>query len=71
VLKTLSPRETMIIAHRFGLNGATAKPLEQVAEIIGVTRERVRQLERTALAKLRNAISKHLGAFESEIVAAA
>jgi RNA polymerase primary sigma factor len=71
VLKTLSPRETTIIAHRFGLNGATAKPLEQVAEIIGVTRERVRQLERTALAKLRNAISKHLGAFEAEIVATA
>ena len=55
LLKSLNNREATIIAERFGLNGATAKPLEQVAEIIGVTRERVRQLELTALSKLRRA----------------
>jgi RNA polymerase primary sigma factor len=54
-LKTLNERETTIIAERFGLNGTEAKPLEQVAEMIGVTRERVRKLETAALAKLRRA----------------
>lgn len=60
VLKTLSKREATIIAQRFGLNGTAAKPLEQVAALIGVTRERVRQLELTALAKLRRAFSRHV-----------
>jgi RNA polymerase primary sigma factor len=67
VLKGLNKREATIIAERFGLNGATAKPLEQVANIIGVTRESVRQLEITALGKLRRALKKHLGPLESEV----
>jgi RNA polymerase primary sigma factor len=71
VLKSLNTREATIIAERFGLNGTTAKPLEEVAEIIGVTRERVRQLEITALLKLRRAFKKHLGPLESEVFAAA
>jgi RNA polymerase primary sigma factor len=71
LLKALSQRETTIIAHRFGLNGATAKPLQQVAELIGVTRERVRQLELGALAKLRRAFHKQVEALESEVLAIA
>jgi RNA polymerase primary sigma factor len=71
VLKNLNKRDATIIAERFGLNGTTAKPLEQVAEIIGVTRERVRQLELTALSKLRRAFRKHLDAPESEVFVAA
>ena len=71
VLKSLNKREATIIAERFGLNGTTAKPLEQVAQIIGVTRERVRQVELIALAKLRRAFKKHLGALESEVLLAA
>lgn len=71
VLESLNKREATIIAERFGLNGTTAKPLEQVAEIIGVTRERVRQLEITALSKLRHAFKKHLGPLESEVFVAA
>lgn len=70
VLKHLNTREATIIVERFGLNGTTAKPLEQIAEIIGVTRERIRQLELTALAKLRHALSKHLDLLESEVFAA-
>ena len=70
VLKSLNTREATIIVERFGLNGTTAKPLEQIAEIIGVTRERIRQLELTALAKLRHAFSKHLDSLESEVFAA-
>jgi RNA polymerase primary sigma factor len=71
VLKTLNNRETTIIAERFGLNGTTAKPLEQVAETIGVSRERVRQLERAALAKLRHAFNKLVGSPEPEALPAA
>jgi RNA polymerase primary sigma factor len=71
VLKTLNKRETTIIAERFGLNGTAAKPLEQVAEMIGVTRERVRKLELAALAKLRRAFSNQTGLLESEVFAAA
>jgi len=71
VLKSLNKREATIIAERFGLNGTTAKPLEQVAQIIGVTRERVRQVELIALAKLRRALKKHLGLLESEVFVAA
>jgi RNA polymerase primary sigma factor len=71
VLKSLNKREATIIAERFGLNGATAKPLEQVAAIIGVTRERARQLELIGLAKLRRAFKKHLGPLESEVLATA
>jgi RNA polymerase primary sigma factor len=70
VLKSLNNRESTIIAARFGLDGTTAKPLEQVAELIGVTRERVRQLELGALSKLRRAFKKHLGALEFEVFVA-
>lgn len=71
VLTTLNKREATIIAHRFGLNGTTVKPLQQVAELIGVTRERVRQLEIGALQKLRRAFKKQLGPIDSELLAAA
>jgi RNA polymerase primary sigma factor len=71
VLKTLSKREATIISHRFGLNGITPKPLQQIGDLIGVTRERVRQLEIAALEKLRRAMKKHLGPVESELLAAA
>jgi RNA polymerase primary sigma factor len=71
VLKNLNKREATIIAERFGLNGATAKPLEEVAAIIGVTRERARQLELIGLAKLRRAFKKHLGPLESGVLATA
>jgi RNA polymerase primary sigma factor len=70
VLETLNERETTIVTHRFGLNGTTAKPLQQVAQLVGVTRERVRQLEIAALAKLRRALKKHFDLTESELLAA-
>lgn len=45
VLRSLNKREATIIEYRFGLNGLAAKTLEQVSELIGVTRERVGQLQ--------------------------
>ncbi len=49
----LTKREAMVIAMRFGLNGHVEHTLEQVGRQLGVTRERVRQIEVKALRKLR------------------
>ena len=61
LLETLNEREITIISHRFGLNGTSAKPLWQVGELIGVTHERVRRLELTALAKMRRRVERTHG----------
>ena len=53
-LAGLNPRMRLVIALRFGLDGHTPKTLEQVGSELGVTRERVRQLESRALRELRN-----------------
>jgi len=53
VLAMLEPREADIIRLRFGLEGIDALTLEEVGTKIGVTRERVRQLQEQALRQLR------------------
>ncbi|MBV9945377.1 MAG: sigma-70 family RNA polymerase sigma factor [Myxococcales bacterium] len=53
LLERLTPREATIIRLRFGLGGAGEHSLEQVGERFGVTRERIRQIEAKALARLR------------------
>jgi RNA polymerase primary sigma factor len=65
-LQALPEREAKIIVYRFGLNGTTAKTLQQISALIGLTRERVRQLEIAAIEKLRRALKKHLGAVQHE-----
>jgi RNA polymerase sigma factor (sigma-70 family) len=52
-LGTLGPREAMILSLRYGLHDGTPRTLQQVAERVGLTRERVRQLEKQSLAHLR------------------
>lgn len=54
VLSTLTPKEEQIIIHRFGLCGSHAETLEDAGRSIGVSRERARQLQSSALRKLRN-----------------
>jgi RNA polymerase primary sigma factor len=54
-LRRLSPRMRRVLALRFGLDGETPQTLEQVGIGLGITRERVRQLESRALRELRNA----------------
>jgi RNA polymerase primary sigma factor len=54
VLKTLLPREEEVLRMRFGLTDGTAYTLEQLGQIFGITRERVRQIEKKALMKLRH-----------------
>jgi RNA polymerase primary sigma factor len=52
-LSTLNPRMRHVLAMRFGLDGNSPKTLEEVGGELGVTRERVRQLESRALRELR------------------
>jgi len=53
VLHLLTPREQKILRMRFGLDGEWAHTLEEVGHEFGVTRERIRQIEAKALAKLK------------------
>ena len=53
VLKMLTPREREIIILRFGLNDGKPRTLEQVGKLVGITRERTRQIEIKALRFLR------------------
>jgi RNA polymerase primary sigma factor len=48
----LRAREREVIRRRFGLNGDSGETLEEIAADLGITRERVRQIEQHALAKL-------------------
>ena len=52
-MRVLSPRERAVLRLRFGLGARSAMTLEQVGKLMGVTRERVRQIESRALERLR------------------
>jgi RNA polymerase primary sigma factor len=54
-LRRLSPRMRRVLTLRFGLDGENPQTLEQVGVGLGITRERVRQLESRALRELRQA----------------
>ncbi len=54
VLDSLSPRERRVLQLRFGLIDGHQRTLEEVGKRIGVTRERIRQIEAKALRKLRH-----------------
>ncbi|MCB1236247.1 MAG: sigma-70 family RNA polymerase sigma factor, partial [Verrucomicrobiae bacterium] len=58
LLSVLDKRERSIINQRFGLTGRRPKTLEQVGERLGVTRERIRQLQNRALLKMRQALQQ-------------
>src|SRR5437016_6614092 len=58
LLEVLDDRERKIIFKRFGLDDGKPKTLEEVGKKFGVTRERIRQLQNIALAKLRRALAK-------------
>ena len=54
LLETLTDRERAVIIARFGLNGTKPQTLEEVGKSFNLSKERIRQLEQTALHKLRN-----------------
>ena len=59
MILSLNPREQFVLTHRFGLNGAEKKTLEEIGEIEGVTRERIRQIEAKAMRKLRTSLMRY------------
>jgi RNA polymerase sigma factor (sigma-70 family) len=54
VVDTLPAREAMIISMRYGLHNGRPYTLQEIADRLGLTRERIRQLEKEALTQLRN-----------------
>lgn len=53
ILNDMLPREAQILRLRFGLEGEPPKTLEQVGSVMGLSRERIRQIERHALRRLQ------------------
>jgi RNA polymerase primary sigma factor len=54
----LNPRERLILSRRFGLEGREPESLEEVGLTLGLTRERIRQIQHAALGKLRKAMER-------------
>ena len=71
LLDVLDDREKKIISQRFGFDGGKPKTLEDISKNFGITRERIRQLQNIALAKLRRALSKKETPLEAELLVAA
>ncbi|XP_075477443.1 RNA polymerase sigma factor sigB-like isoform X1 [Primulina tabacum] len=54
ILDTLNPREKQVIKMRFGLQDGRVKSLQEIGELMGVSRERIRQIESSGFRKLKN-----------------
>jgi RNA polymerase primary sigma factor len=54
LLKRLSPREVNILRERFGLDGREPASLEEIGKRLRMTRERIRQIEKKALLRIRH-----------------
>ena len=69
LLEVLDDREKKIISERFGFGGGKRKTLQQIGSKLGVSRERIRQLENAAIVKLRRALSQREEPFGSLVAA--
>ncbi len=56
--ENLTEREYIIITHRYGLNGTDSKTQKETAEILGISRSYVSRIEKSALLKMRDKLSK-------------
>ena len=63
-LELLPKQQRIVVEHRFGLHGKGRRTLEEVGQLLGVTRERVRQVQLAALSRLRE-ISRREGIVET------
>jgi RNA polymerase nonessential primary-like sigma factor len=63
-LELLPKQQRIVVEHRFGLHGKGRRTLEEVGQLLGVTRERVRQVQLAALSRLRE-ISRREGVVET------
>ncbi len=63
-LDLLPKQQRIVVEHRFGLHGKGRRTLEEVGQLLGVTRERVRQVQLAALTRLRE-ISRREGVTET------
>jgi RNA polymerase nonessential primary-like sigma factor len=63
-LDLLPTQQRIVVEHRFGLHGKGRRTLEEVGQLLGVTRERVRQVQLAALTRLRE-ISRREGVMET------
>ncbi|WP_055530579.1 RNA polymerase sigma factor [Streptomyces graminilatus] len=54
ILAEMTPREAGIISLRYGLTGGRTRTLEEIGQVYGVTRERIRQIESKTMSKLRH-----------------
>jgi RNA polymerase primary sigma factor len=70
-LHVLDDREKKIVFQRFGLDGGQPQTLEQLGATIGLTRERIRQLQTRALDKLRRALTRESRAIDFNFAVAA
>ncbi len=66
-LDLLPDQQRLVVEHRFGLHGKGRRTLEEVGELLGVTRERVRQVQLAALVSLRE-ISRREGVSEMPFI---
>ena len=58
VMRVLNPREREVVVSRFGLGGDDPQTLEEVGQTYGVSRERIRQIQKQAVEKLRHALQR-------------
>jgi RNA polymerase primary sigma factor len=58
-LSILSPREIEVLSSYYGLNGKKSLTLEEIGELYGLTRERVRQIKERALRRLRKSFNRN------------
>ena len=66
-LEQLSLQQREVVQHRFGLHGQRRRTLQEVGRLMGVTRERVRQIQQTAMKRLRQ-ISSNEGFAETPLM---
>jgi RNA polymerase primary sigma factor len=58
LLGNLSERERQILAYRFGLDDGNLRSLAETGKMVGITRERIRQIEKRAIQKMRTLMKK-------------